>query len=432
MHPLIVLMICFFVLIFGGVPISFSLGLSSIIVLLYGDIDLIVFAQYMFTSLFSFPLLAIPLFICMGSLMEVTDITSDLIKTMNLGFGKIRGRLGYMNVTTSMVFAGMSGSAVADTAGVGSILIPAMKKDGYSPEFSVGLTSASSVIGSIIPPSIFMVVYGAVAQVSIGALFLGGAIPGIIVGLTQLLVVYFYVRSHPEVGRNTAEAAQVSTASLARFILPAFVPIIIVGGILGGIFTATEAAAVSVVYLFILFGTVYRKAVTVEKMVKGLLNSAKLLGAIMFCVSTGRIFGWILAYYDLPDYVALYLNNSQLTPLTFTIITALFFLFIGTFESGVAAIIIFVPIIAPISVTLGVNPILLGVVTTMCIAVGLITPPYGLCLFLASNIGKITVTRAFRASFVFLALFVAIIALCIFIPEIVLIIPKIVFPQLVP
>ncbi len=428
MHPLIFLMICFFVLIFGGVPISFSLGLSSIIVILYGDIDLIVFAQYMFTSLFSFPLLAIPLFICMGSLMEVTDITSDLIKVMDMGLGRIRGRLGYVNVSTSMVFAGMSGSAVADTAGVGSILIPAMKKDGYSPEFSVGLTSASSVIGSIIPPSIFMVVYGAVAQVSIGALFLGGAIPGIIVGLSQLLVVYFYVRSHPEVGLNKTGAITVSRASLARLILPVFVPVIIVGGILGGIFTATEAAAVSVIYLFLLFATVYRKSVTIAKLVKGVLNAAKLLGAIMLCVSTGRIFGWLLAYYDLPDYISILLNNTHLTPLSFTIITALFFLFIGTFESGVAAIIIFVPIVAPVATTLGVNPVLLGVIVTMCIAVGLITPPYGLCLFLASNIGEVTVTRAFRASFVFLALFIAIIMLCIFIPELVLTIPQMAFP----
>ena len=277
MHPLLVLMISFVILIFGGIPISFSLGLASIITLLYGGIDLIVFAQYMFTSLFSFPLLAIPLFICMGILMEVTDITSDLIRTMNLVFGRIRGRLGYMNVGTSMVFAGMSGSAVADTAGVGSILIPAMKKDGYSPEFSVGLTAASSVIGSIIPPSIFMVVYGAVAQVSIGALFLGGALPGIIVGVTQLVVVFFYIRSHPKVGLSETGAISTSATSLARFILPAFIPIIIVGGILGGIFTATEAAAVSVIYLFLLFLTVYRKVITVKKLVQGLLNSAKLL-----------------------------------------------------------------------------------------------------------------------------------------------------------
>lgn len=429
MHPLLVLMISFVILIFGGIPISFSLGLASIITLLYGGIDLIVFAQYMFTSLFSFPLLAIPLFICMGILMEVTDITSDLIKTMNLVFGRIRGRLGYMNVGTSMVFAGMSGSAVADTAGVGSILIPAMKKDGYSPEFSVGLTAASSVIGSIIPPSIFMVVYGAVAQVSIGALFLGGALPGIIVGVTQLVVVFFYIRSHPKVGLSETGAISTSATSLARFILPAFIPIIIVGGILGGIFTATEAAAVSVIYLFLLFLTVYRKVITVKKLVQGLLNSAKLLGAIMFCVSTGRIFGWILAYYDLPDYVSTALIDANLGPMGFMILAALFFLFIGTFESGIAAIIIFVPILAPISMAIGVNPIQLGVITTMCIAVGLITPPYGLCLFLASNIGKITVTRAFRASFIFLGLFLLIIALCIFIPDIVLVIPKIVFPH---
>jgi tripartite ATP-independent transporter DctM subunit len=422
-------MICFIVLIFGGVPISFSLGLASIITLLYGNIDLIIFAQYMFTSLFSFPLLAIPLFICLGSLMEVTDITSDLIKTMDLVFGRIRGRLGYMNVGTSMVFAGMSGSAVADTAGVGSILIPAMKKDGYTPEFSVGLTAASSVIGSIIPPSIFMVVYGAVAQVSIGALFLGGALPGIIVGLSQLVVVYFYIRNHPEVGKTSALHKTASKASLARFILPAFIPIIIVGGILGGIFTATEAAAVSVVYLFLLFATVYRRVATLKNLIRGLINSAKLLGAIMFCVSTGRIFGWILAYYDLPDYVATYLNDTQMGPMSFMILTALFFLLIGTFESGIAAIIIFVPIIAPISVAVGVNPIQLGVITTMCIAVGLITPPYGLCLFLASNIGKITVTKAFRASFIFLGLFVVIIGLCILVPEIILAVPKMVFPQ---
>ena len=334
MHPLLVLMICFVIMIFGGVPIAFSLGLASIITLLYGDIDLIVFAQYMFTSLFSFPLLAIPLFICMGVLMEVTDITTDLIRTMDLVLGRIRGRLGYMNVGTSMVFAGMSGSAVADTAGVGSILIPAMKKDGYSPEFSVALTASSSVIGSIIPPSIFMVVYGAVAQVSIGALFLGGAIPGIIVGLTQLLVVFFYIRGHKEVGLGGEVGAPTSMASLARFIFPAFIPVIIVGGILGGVFTATEAAAVSVAYLFLLFITIYRREVTIKKLIRGILNSAKLLGAIMFCVSTGRIFGWILAYYDLPDYVSEVLTNAQLGPISFMILTALFFLFIGTFESG--------------------------------------------------------------------------------------------------
>ncbi len=432
MHPLILLAITFCFLIFGGVPISFSLALSSIVTLMYGDIDLIVFAQYMFTSLYSFPLLAIPLFICIGTLMEVTEITTDLIRMVDLVLGRVRGRLGYINVLTSMIFAGMSGSAVADTAGVGSVIIPAMKKDGYSSEFSVSLTAASSVIGAIIPPSIFMVVYGAVAEVSIGALFLGGAIPGVIVGLSQIVLVYFHVRNNPAAGHGGSLAETSKHVPISQIIFPSLIPVIIIGGILGGVFTATEAAAVAAVYLFAILGTIYRRVITFEKLYRGIINASKLLGAIMLCVSAGRIFGWILAYYDMPDYLAGLFADSNLGVIGFLFMTAAFFLILGTFESGIASIIVFVPIVTPVAEAIGVNPIHLGVIVTMCISVGLITPPYGLCLFLAAQIGDVPLTRAFKASLQFLGLFVAIVTLCIFVSEIVLWIPGIVFPAYVP
>jgi len=428
MHPLLVLFGSFALMLAGGMPIAYALGLSSLLTMWQAGIPFALFVQQMYQGVSGYVMLAVPLFLMAGILMNIGEVTERLINMANAVLGRIRGSLAQVNVLVSMLFAGLSGSSVADTAGIGSILIPAMIKTGYPREFSVAVTIASSTVGIIIPPSIFMVVYGGVGEVSIGAMFLGGAVPGVIIGLSQMAYCYVMAvrNGYPRGERLPLKA--ILLAVLAG--LPPFgVTVIILGGITGGIFTATEAAAVAVVYTLILTGVAYR-SLTRERLFTVLREAALFTGPTMFCVMNGIMFGWMMAYLEVPTMIQAFAKQYDLGPTSTLLFIMLLFVVVGAFESGVASIIIFLPVVQALSAGVGLHPVHVGVVVCVTLALGLITPPYGLCLFIGAQIGGLTVERAFWHTLGFVILFILVDVLLVLVPDTVLWLPRTVAPHM--
>ncbi|MEK7204581.1 MAG: TRAP transporter large permease [candidate division NC10 bacterium] len=428
MDPLAILFGSFALMLVAGVPIAYALGLASLLTMWQAGIPLALFVQQMYQGINSFVLLAVPFFLLAGILMNIGEITDRLVKMAMALFGWVRGSLAVVNVVVSMLFAGLSGSSVADVAGEGSIIIPAMIKAGYPREFSVAVTIASSTIGVIIPPSIFMVVYGAVGNVSIGALFLGGAIPGILIGLTQIVYCYVMAVRHGYPKGERLPLREIGRAVLIG--LPPFgVTLIILGGITGGVFTATEAACVAVVYTLLLTGLVYR-SLDLSRLFTAIKVAAHFAGPTLFCVMNGMMFGWVMAYLEVPQRIQAFARYLELGPTMTLLFIMVLFVILGTFESGVASIIIFLPVVQALSQGVGLNPVHVGVIVCVTLALGLITPPYGLCLFIGAQIGGISVERAFRHTLGFVFLFLAVDILLVLVPDTVLWLPRWLAPQM--
>lgn len=426
MDPILMLFLLFFGLMVLGVPIAYSLGASSLVIILLEGLPVAIIAQKAYQSLDSFILLAVPFFLIVGTLMNSSTITERLLDLASAMFGKTRGALAKVNVVASMMFGGLSGSSVADVAGIGSVLIPAMVRQGYSTSFAVAVTAASSTIGIIIPPSIFMAVYGAVGDVSIGAMFLAGVVPGVLIGLSQLAYCWYLARKENHPAGEPFNIKRLARAT-RRGIMPFGVTVVILGGIVAGIFTATEAAAVAVLYVLAL--AVFYRTLSFGSFNASLKEAVGTLGPTLFCVAMGGLFGWVLAFYQFPEMVGALVKGLDLSPTwVLLFIMALFFV-VGTFESGVASIIIFLPIIQPMAAAAGLDPVHVGVIVCVTLALGLITPPYGLCLFIAAKIGAISVDKAFMALLPWIALFLVVdVALVVF-PDLVLFLPKLFLPE---
>ena len=424
-----ILFLSFFALALLGLPIFMSLGLSTLLVGLLADISATNLVQQMYRGLDTFPLLAVPFFILMGNVMNEGKITNLLIEFSNSIVGHIRGALGHINILVSMLFAGVSGSSVADTAGVGGILIPAMIKEGYSPRLSAVITAASSTLGSIIPPSIMMIIYGATAGISIGRLFLGGAIPGLLIGLFQMFVVYYYAKKYGYVALRQRLSLYNVIIAARKSILPLMVPIIIIGGIIGGFFTATEAAMVACLYSFFLVLFIY-KTINVQKLFLILEQSVVLYSQPLLCAAAATAFGWMLAFLDAPQKIAILIEPLLQSPTTTLMIISGIFLIVGTFMDAIPAIIIFLPIVQHFERIAHVDPIHMGVIITVSLALGLTTPPYGLCLLLSAKIANIDVVDAFKGMFPFYIAFLLIVLFAINLPDIVLFLPNLVFGKI--
>ena len=418
-----ILFISFFALALIGLPIFMCLGLSTLLVGQLADLSATNIVQQMYRGLDTFPLLAVPFFVLMGKIMNEGKITNLLIELSNSLVGHIKGALGHINVVVSMLFAGVSGSSVADTAGVGGILIPAMKKEGYSPRLSAVITAASSTLGSIIPPSIMMVVYGATAGISIGRLFLGGAIPGLLIGLFQMVVIYYYAKKHGYGALRKSASLKNIFLSTTKSFLPLMAPVLIIGGIIGGFCTATEAAMVGCFYSFILSVIIY-KTLTLRKMLNVFEDSIVLYSQPLLCAAAATAFGWMLAFLDAPQQIALLITPMLHSPTGTLLVIATLFLIVGTFMDAIPAIIIFLPIVQYFEKTAGVDPTHMGVIITVSLALGLTTPPYGLCLLLASKIADISVLEAFKGMIPFYIAFLIILVSTIIFPEIVLLLPN--------
>ncbi len=406
-----------------GTPLSFVIGLTALIAFLIGDYPLLMLVQRFFSGLDSFSLMAVPFFILAGNLMNTGGITQKLVDFAHSLVGHIRGGLAHTNIVVSMFFAGITGSAVADTSAIGSILIPAMIKKGYGKGFSAAVTASSSTIGPIIPPSILMVIYGITTGVSIGGLFLAGLIPGILIGLALMIVAYFISvkRNYPQ--RESMVSLREFLHGFKDAIIPLIAPLIIMGGILIGVFTATEASVIAVAYAFIVSFFVYDE-LSWSDLPKILLDSAITTGSILLIIGTANILGWIISVEQIDQVIAQLLTSFTGNKYLFLLFINILFLFLGTFMEAGATIIILTPVLAPIAVQLGIDPLHFGFVTVLNLVIGLTTPPLGLCLFVACGIAKIKLKELAIAIYPFILAEIAVLMLVTYFPVFTTLIPR--------
>ncbi len=416
------LMVALFVL---GVPVAVSIGLTCLAVLVidggFAAIPTELFALQMLRGINSFPILAIPFFILAATLMNVGSATNRIFDFANALVGHIRGGLGHVNVLASMIFAGMSGTAAADAAGLGQLEIKAMNERGYPLWFSTGITGASSVIGPIIPPSVAMVVYGWLSGASVSALFIAAIIPGIVLGLAlmAMVLVYSYRIDLPVSPRPSLR--EVGCLG-ARAFFPLLTPVIIVGGIWSGIFTPTESGAVASIYALFL-GTVVYRELGFREIVWVLRSTVQFTAIILFIIAIATFYGWLLVRLQIPQSLAMMLTGLDLgtTALLFAIMG--FFLVIGCFMSVVEAVLIFTPIFMLSIRSLGIDPVYFGVMMVITLSVGVITPPFGNVLYVLVGITKLPYEAVVRAMLPFLVPIFLVIALLILVPELVTFLP---------
>ncbi|WP_048646694.1 TRAP transporter large permease [Nitratireductor soli] len=427
MNPLVLLILSFFVLIALRVNIGFSLIVSSVLVMYVEDLPLTSVVNQMYSGIDSFTLLAVPFFMLLGRILNAGSITERLLKVADATVGHVRGGLGHVNVFVSMIFASLSGSAAADTASVGSILIPAMKKAGYDPAFAVALTAASSTLGVIIPPSIILIVYGAFGNVSIGALFLGGIVPGALIGLFMMLYTYVLAIRHGYPA-NPFPGVRVVSKVLVRGIAPLLIPVLVLGGIVGGFFTPTEGSIVAVAWALFLTLVVYRD-IPLRAMPKLLTDAVIDFAVPLFTVAGAGIFGWLIAYLGAAEIVVNFITGLTSDRYGIMLLLIGFLLLVGTVLNPISATLIFLPIIQALGNQAGFDPVHLGVLSTIVLSVGLITPPYGICLLIASQIGEVRLGRAMMAVLPICGLTVLVACLSLWFPSIVLGLPKWLSPQ---
>jgi len=412
------------------VPVAFALGLACIPVFFIDDrLTPFLLLNEMLKSYNSFILLAVPFFLLAANLMNGAGITEKLIHLARTMVGHLPGGLGHVNVVVSMLFAGISGSSTADAAGVGGVLIPAMKKQGYDAPFTVALTACAAVMGVIIPPSILMIVWGGVISVSIGGLFLAGVVPGVMIGLSLMaaVLVYAKVRRYPVYPRASLKEFAVA---LAVSLLPMLTPGIIVGGIIAGWFTPTEASVVAVLYALLL-GVVLYRTLPVRKVPHILYDSGRFAAISLFCIGTASAFGWLLAYFHVPQLFVDTVSGwgGGLTSVGF--IVAGSFLVIGCFIDAIPAIIILGTILAPLAASVGMHPVHFAIIGVISLAFGLVTPPYGLCLMIGCALGKITIREAIRDVVILLLPMLGVLVFVVLFPEAILALPRWLMPQFV-
>lgn len=422
----ILMLLVFVILIIIGVPIAFSMGLSSLFyAFLKGKTALYyLISQKIFVGMDNFVLICIPLFIFSGMIMNESGITKRLIKFSLSLVGNLKGGLAHVNIVTSMFFAGMTGASTADTAAIGSILIPAMQKEGYDLEFSTGVTVGSSTIGAIIPPSIAMVTFSVMSGASIAKLFLAGFIPGALVGFVQMIIAYvFAVRRNYPTGEKTSFKKILSNFYDAFFAI--IMPLIIVFGMVFGVFSPTEAAAIAVLYsLFV--GLVVYKELDIKKIPALIFSSSRIAGGILLMISMATAFGWIMSTENIPRIFASYLmmlENKYLILIAINLIL----LFMGTFLEPQAIIILMTPMLLPIAQEIGMSLTNLGIMVVLNVTLGLLTPPVGMCLYVASGLTGLAPEKVAKAAMPFFLGAMLVLILVTFVPSITEFIPSLVF-----
>jgi tripartite ATP-independent transporter DctM subunit len=406
-----------------GFPVAICLGLTSFAALWGEGVMLSLMPQRIFTGMDSFPLMAVPFFVLAGELMNHGGTTRRLIDFANVLVGRIPGGLAHTNIVASMFFGGISGSAVADAAAMGTILVPGMVRKGFHPGFSAAVTAASSTVGPIIPPSIFMVIMGVTTGLSIGGLFAAGIVPGLMLGLSMMALSYYMaVRYHYP--RETGVFRWTDLGREFLSALPAlFAPVIILGGILGGIFTATEAAAVAVLYAYFLGAVVYRE-LNLKKMADIFVQSGTTTAVLLLIIGMANIFAWVLTAEQIPTRVAQALLSLTDNPFMILLLINFFLLFIGMFLEGGAAIIILAPTLLAVTTVVGIDPLHFGLVMVLNIVVGLLTPPLGVCLFVVSGVTGIKLSVIIRSVMPFLALEICVLLIVTYIPSVILFVPR--------
>ena len=410
-----------------GVPIAVSLALTAIGTMYWlGGFDLlIIFSQRVYASTTSYPLLAIPFFILAGNLMNTGGMTQRIFGFAQLLVGRIPGGLGHVNVVASMLFAGMSGSAVADAAGLGLVEIRAMEEAGYNKRFAATITAVSSTIGPILPPSIPFVIYGSMANVSIGALFLAGVVPGLLMGVALMAVI-----SVIAIRTSLPKAAKISgwreAWRVASGALPAIAtPMIIIGGILGGLFTATEAAVIACLYASAL-GLFYYRELKFSDLLGLLWETSQQTIQVMFIIAAAGAFGWVLIEQQIPNAVVDGVLGLTTTPWMILLLVNLVLLVLGMFMEAIAIMIIVLPIFVPLMAHIGVSPIHFGVMMVLNLMIGLVTPPVGLCLYAVSGVSRVPVADIVREAWPYVLALVAVLGIVTYLPGVFMWLPEMV------
>lgn len=414
----------FIIMLLLRIPIALALAIASIVTGLYMGIDPAAIIQRMVSGLNSFSLLAIPFFILAGEIMNEGGISRRLINLANVVIGKIRGGLAMVNVLTSTLFGGISGSALADASSTGSVLIPMMKKQKYDTDYSVAVTVSSSVQGVLIPPSHNMIIYSTAAGgVSIGALFMGGLVPGLLLGLAIMILTYMIA-----VKRNYPKGEAVKKEDIPKIIreglLGLFTVVIILGGILSGLFTATESAAIATLYAFIITFFVYRD-IKLSRMGVILKRTFHTLSMILFLIAASSGFGWLLALLEVPAMVSEFLITFSPNDAVTLLMIIFIMLLLGIIMDMAPLILILTPILLPVATDIGMDPVHFGVMLMLALGIGLITPPVGSILFVGSAIGKISIERTSKALLPFYAIMIIILLIVAFVPSLSLWLPDI-------
>ncbi|TFF27449.1 TRAP transporter large permease [Jiella endophytica] len=423
---LALLFVVLFALIVLGVPVAIALAGSSLVFLLLdGHVPSVVVAHRMINGVDSFPLLAVPFFILAGNLMNTAGITERIFDFAKSMVGWMRGGLGHVNIGASVIFAGMSGAAVADAGGLGAIEIKAMRDAKYDPGFSVGITAASSTIGPIIPPSLPMVIYGVVAGASIGQLFAAGFLPGLLMALALMVMVAIYARrrGYP---RDQAFSLSGFGRSFLRAFLALLTPVIIVGGILTGAFTPTEAAIAACAWAMFL-GTVVYRTLTWRRFLRVSMDTIETTAVVLFIVGAAAIFAWILTSNRVPEHFAGLILSVSENWIVVLLLINLILLVVGCFMETVAAITILVPVLLPVAEKVGIDPVHFGVILVLNLMIGLLTPPVGMVLYVLSRVSKVPFERCVTATLPFLVPLFLVLVLVTFVPAITMWLPTLIY-----
>jgi len=421
----VALLVTFAVGLLVGLPVSLVMGISGLMALqVGGTYPLVVLPQRAFGGINSFPLMAVPLFILAADLMTAGKLTDSLLRFTNVLVGHVRGGLGHVNVLTSMLFAGISGSALADAAGPGAIIMNMMRRAGYPAYYAGALTATTATIGPIIPPSIIMVIYSVTDnRVTVAGLFLAGVVPGVMLGLALAAVNHIISRRR---GYQSGSSAP-GIGMILRNFLPAvpglLMPLIILGGILGGIFTATEAAAVAVAYA-ILAGFFITRTLTWRTLPGVFLRSGLLSSAVLLIVSLASVFSWLLTVLRVPQELAVWLSNLTDQRAVILVLLAVFILVCGLFIDTLPAVIILTPILAPVATRFGIDPLHFAIMLTLNLAIGMVTPPVGPVLFVIATVGRLRLERLARAVLPLLAAELVVLTVVIAFPQLSLTVPR--------
>lgn len=423
----------FGVMLLAGIPLSFALFLSSVLAMgAASDLPMVLIMQQLQKGIDGFPLLAIPVFFIAGDLMNKGKVSDYLIKMCLTVIGWVKGALAYFVTIVAMVFAGTTGSSAAESAAIGSVFIPNLIKKGYPKAFSTALVACASVIGIIIPPSTFMIIYGSYGDLSVVALFIGGILPGVMIGLSLMLISYFYSKKYdfPREMERIAPVREILD-SFRKGIWPLGVPVLLIGGMILGIFTPTEASLVTVIYTLIITLFMY-KSIKVKSLFTILKENAVSSAIPLFCLACANVYAYLLAFYKVPDFVGHAITSVTTNPTLIMFLIVAVYLVAGTFIDGTPAIIILLPITKKLGAIAGLNPLHLGLVACVSMALGLLTPPYGLCTLISCAIGKTKLTEILTPLGIMFGSMLLVVVIMALFPDLTLFLPRLLVPDLVP
>mgnify|MGYP000427135755 FL=1 len=411
-----------FALLAIGAPVAFAIALGLVAYISTGTFGIDLLPQRIFAGMDSFTILAIPLFVLAGELMNASGITSRVINLANALVGHAKAGLAQVNIWSSVIFAGLSGSAVADTSAIGRIFIPSMEKEGYPRDFAAALTAASSVIGPIIPPSIPVIIYALITtNVSVPALFLAGIVPGVLLAIALSIYVRFFVKNYAKPRERMKMGEQLK--AVWNGLIPLFMPIFVIGSILAGIVTPTEAASFAVFYALVVGLFVFRELKPGD--LPGIFASAmRDSSSILIIMATVAAANWFMTFAGIPQSISKFVLGYVDSPVTFLILINLMLLAVGLVLEGIAAMLVLVPILHPIAISLGIDPTHFGIIVIFNLMIGLITPPMGLCLFVADAVAGVGMARMIRAIMPFFVVELLVLIIITFVPDIVTFLPN--------